>query len=67
MNKDLHVNISTSCILVVTPLTSITSDQIEEMESLGLKALELSDKTVNEIIQSRPQFIYCSAENATST
>ena len=67
MNKDLRVNISTSCILVITPLTSITSDQIAEMESLGLKALELSDKTVNEIIQSRPQFIYCSAENATST
>jgi ATP-dependent DNA helicase RecQ len=59
MNKDLHVNISTSCILVIyTPLTSITSDKIAEMESLGLKALELSDKTVNEIIQSRPQFIY---------
>jgi ATP-dependent DNA helicase RecQ len=66
-NMNLRVNISTSCILVITPLTSITSDQIAEMESLGLKALELSDKTVNEIIQSRPQFIYCSAENATST
>jgi CBS domain containing-hemolysin-like protein len=37
------------------------------MESLGLKVLELSDKTVNEIIQSWPQFIYCSTENATST
>jgi superfamily II DNA helicase RecQ len=48
MNKDLRVNISTSCILVITLLTSITSDQIAEMESLGFKALELSDKTVND-------------------
>jgi superfamily II DNA helicase RecQ len=50
-NMNLRVNISTSCILVITPLTSITSDQIAEMESLGLKALELSVKTVNEIIR----------------
>lgn len=63
MNQDLL----DACIVVISPLTSIISDQIAEMESLGLRAFELSDKTIKKIIQSRPQFIYCSAENATST
>ncbi len=59
-------NDATVCILIISPLTSIICDQIAEMESLGFTALELTDKTLKDILLYRPQFMYCSAENATS-
>ena len=65
MDKQQDNNLTT-CILVISPLASIISDQIAEIESLGFKAVELSDKTIKDVVQYRPQFIYCSAENATS-
>ena len=60
-NKD-----ATICIVIISPLSSIICDQIAELESLGFTALELTDKTLKDILLYRPQFIYCSAENTTS-
>ena len=59
-------NDATVCILIISPLTSIICDQIAEMESLGFTALKLMDKTLKDILLYQPQFMYCSAENATS-
>ena len=57
---------TTVCIVVISPLTSIICDQIAEMESLGFTAVELTNETLKSILLHKPQFIYCSAENATS-
>ncbi len=55
--KRTEKDISTS-ILVISPLTSITTDQITEMQLLGFDAVELSEQTTTEIIRSPPQFVY---------
>ena len=57
---------TTVCIVVISPLTSIICDQIAEMESLGFTAVELTNETLKSILLHKLQFIYCSAENATS-
>ena len=62
--KRTEKDISTS-ILIISPLTSITADQITEMQSLGFDAVELSEQTTTGIIRSPPQFVYSSAEHAT--
>ena len=36
------------------------------MESLGFTAVEFTNETLKSILLHKPQFIYCSAENATS-
>ena len=56
-----------TCILVihVSPLTSITTDQISEMHSLGFDAVELNEYTTTKIMRSPLQFVYSSAEHAT--
>ena len=59
---------NSECIVVISSLTSIIADQIAEMESLGFKAVELREQNLkcDVLVDSRPQFIYCSAENAIS-
>ena len=54
-------------IVVFSPLTSIITDQIADMGSIRLKAVQLGDKFLDEIVQYRSKFIYCSAETATSS
>ena len=54
-----------TCTLVISPLTSITADQIAKMHSLGFDAVKLNEHTTTEIIRSPPQFVYSSEEHAT--
>ena len=58
MLKRLEKDAAT-CVLIISPLASIISNQIAEMQSLGFNALELSDETLTEVIYSPPQFSYC--------
>ena len=52
---------NSECIIVISPLTSIIADQIAEM---GFKAVELCKQNLKDVlVDSQPQFIYCSAEN----
>ena len=58
---------NSECIIVISPLASIIADQIAEMDSLGFKAVELCEQNLKDVlVDSRPQFIYCSAESAIS-
>jgi superfamily II DNA helicase RecQ len=52
-------------IICISPLKSIISDQIAEIESLNCTAAELLEENLDEISRSPPQFIFCSAEMAT--
>lgn len=52
-----------SSVLIISPLRSITEDQIREMRSLGCSAVELSSDNVEEVVRLPPQFIYASAES----
>ena len=49
MLKRLEKDAAT-CVLIISPLASIISDQIAEMQSLGFNALELSEETLTEVI-----------------
>lgn len=62
MSKRTQGNVR-SCVLVVSPLKSIISDQISEVTSFNCTAAELSKETLSEIMESPPQFIYCSADS----
>jgi hypothetical protein len=52
-------------VLIVSPLRSITDDQIAFLLSLNYTAKELANKSIADIIKSPPQFIYCKAEEVT--
>ena len=49
MLKRLEKDAAT-CVLIISPLASMISDQIAEMQSLGFNALEHSEKTLTEVI-----------------
>ena len=49
MLKRLEKDAAT-CVLIISPLASMISDQIAEMQSLGFNALEHPEKTLTEVI-----------------
>ena len=52
-----------SSVLIISPLRSIIEDQITEMRSMGVSAVELSSNNVEQVVRSSPQFIYASGES----
>lgn len=50
-------------VLVISPLKSITIDQISELEGI-CTAVELNPDSLNDIVDEPPEFIYAAAENA---
>ena len=52
-----------SSVLIISPLRSIIENQITEMRSLGVSAVELSSDNVEQVVRSPPQFIYASGES----
>ena len=50
-------------VLVICPLKSIISDQLDELEGI-CSAAELTNESLGSILEDPPDFIYCSAEQA---
>ena len=61
--QELSTTCTRTCIIVISPLKSIIDDQILEMLSLNLTAMELSSDKVNLVRNNPPQFFYCSARS----
>lgn len=53
-------------VLVISPLNSLIADQIAELEAIDCSAVELKEGNVEDIANDPPQFIFSSAEQATS-
>ena len=56
--------VSHSCVLVVSPLNAIISDQIEKLKErgVGVKVLKEYDQFVNQSIDDTVKFVYGHAE-----
>ena len=50
-------------VLVISPLKSIMTDQMSELEGI-CTAVERNSDSLNDILEDPPEFIYAAAENA---
>lgn len=51
-------------VLVVTPLISITKDQLDYLKTIGFSAANLSDLAIEELKECKIKFLFGSAEDA---
>ena len=58
------INSEESTVVVISPLKSLISDQLAELESIDCSATELSGETLQQIVENPPCFVYATAEQA---